>query len=388
MTTVAESCVGNSLPEAKVKVCIWMNHPSSYQTAFFDELSGHSGVELQVRYFEPVPDERRREGWRAPDSLPCYAKYVEESEPAAVIDGVDGAASYIHLIGEGFDWELVRELNRRQYRWYGWTEAPGIALLQIARGNLATFRALAPVHLLVKRIKNGRDRGLAHGAFVQGKLARMAAARIGYPSSRIYDLYYSPSAVPDSAPDSKVVDFARGRLVVLFVGALSRRKGVDILLSAFEGLDPKKVCLVVCGADKSAGRLIQTATSLTRTEAALFLGPQPPDRLPSVYSAANILVLPSRFDGWGAVLNEGASAGCALIGSTMCGGSWHLIEEGVNGFRVAAGSSLALRGAIEKYTETPGLAEEHGRASMHLFHREFSPAANVLRFLRVIASQD
>ena len=57
---------------------------------------------------------------------------------------------------------------------------------------------------------------------------------------------------------------------------------------------------------------------------------------------ADVLVLPSLFDGWGAVLNEGASAGKALISTTECGAAWHLIRHGDNGFRVQAGSEKAL----------------------------------------------
>ena len=48
-------------------------------------------------------------------------------------------------------------------------------------------------------------------------------------------------------------------------------------------------------------------------------------------AAADVLVLPSRFDGWGAVVNEALMVGTPVICSDRCGAS-DVIENGRNGY--------------------------------------------------------
>jgi glycosyltransferase involved in cell wall biosynthesis len=96
-----------------------------------------------------------------------------------------------------------------------------------------------------------------------------------------------------------------------------------------------------------------------------------------------VLVLPSRFDGWGVVLNEGASMGLALISTGHCGAAYHLIQPGENGIRVNAGSVESLAAAMAAYTRNPELAAKHGRESVRI-SREYSPERNAKRFVAAL----
>jgi glycosyltransferase involved in cell wall biosynthesis len=61
-------------------------------------------------------------------------------------------------------------------------------------------------------------------------------------------------------------------------------------------------------------------------------------------------VLPSRFDGWGAVVNEALMVGTPVICSNRCGAS-DVIENGRNGYVFEAGSARALRERLRQYCE-------------------------------------
>ena len=92
----------------------------------------------------------------------------------------------------------------------------------------------------------------------------------------------------------------------------------------------------------------------------------------TVMNCDKVFVLPSRFDGWGVVLNEAASMGLALIGSDRSDASYHLIRPGVNGFQVRAGNVESLRSAHLAYVRNPWFAEKHGEASLTIAE-DFTP---------------
>ena len=127
------------------------------------------------------------------------------------------------------------------------------------------------------------------------------------------------------------------------------------------------------------------ASRLGLTGSACFMGPVFSDEVSTVLKCAKVLVLPSRYDGWGVVLNEAASMGLALIGSDKAGATHHLIRPGINGFQVRAGSVNSLKSALIAYIHNPNLAETHGKASL-VVAKEFTPEMNVQRFTTAIES--
>ena len=52
-----------------------------------------------------------------------------------------------------------------------------------------------------------------------------------------------------------------------------------------------------------------------------FLGMQPQPKVPFIMNNADVLILPSLYDGWGAVVNEALQVGCFVICSDACGAS-------------------------------------------------------------------
>jgi glycosyltransferase involved in cell wall biosynthesis len=65
---------------------------------------------------------------------------------------------------------------------------------------------------------------------------------------------------------------------------------------------------------------------------------------------SNLLVLPSQFDGWGAVVNEALMRGTPVICSDMCGAK-DLIVSSLQGQVFKSGSVDSLYNAIDKHFE-------------------------------------
>lgn len=369
-----------------LKICIWMNIPSHHQSAFFQALEVRNDVDLKVIYLHGASHDRAAEGWRDSHEcqpFECIAEGVVPVE-SIVEQLLPDWTERIHLISSSFTSELIDLFCKKRISWCHWSEMPGVRLAELLGYRMSLFRMLNPLMLLCKRVEGRRIRKHALGAFGQGRLAGNAFRLMGIPDNKIADLYYVPAPLKPMAASEQIVKFAAGRKVFLSVGALCKRKGIDILLRAFARLKTKEWCVVLCGLDKLGGQYQALAEKLGIADHVLFLGAYPSARIAEVYIASDVFVLASRFDGWGAVLNEAASVGLPLIASDMCGAAWHVIENGKSGFRVKTGSVVDLEEKMRIYIEYQHLVKEHGGRSLDLFFQDFSPERNAERLAAAI----
>lgn len=113
-------------------------------------------------------------------------------------------------------------------------------------------------------------------------------------------------------------------LRVLFVGRLDRQKGIDVLFEAMRRLGDQAHAVVVGSAVVANG---QTAPPPDNVR---VLGWLARDELPAYYQAAQVLVVPSRWEGFGLVALEAMRAGRAVVASRV-GGLPEVVEDGVTG---------------------------------------------------------
>jgi len=110
------------------------------------------------------------------------------------------------------------------------------------------------------------------------------------------------------------------RPVVLHVGQFIERKGIGSLLEAAAALQKQgcefSLLLVGSGHDKLTIRQRAEALGLKNT---YFRPPQPPDKMPSVYRSADLLVFTTREDVWGLVANEAILSGIPVLCSKYAG---------------------------------------------------------------------
>ncbi len=147
---------------------------------------------------------------------------------------------------------------------------------------------------------------------------------------------------------------AEGPIRLLFAGALNPRKGVDLLLRALADprVRPASWELTVAGAGAQETELKQLAVSLGLESRVRFTGMVPLGDMDGYYRASDVLVLPSRFDGWGAVVNEAMEYGLAVLVSDSCGCAEMLVEHGTNGFVFPSGDLSVLSECLAKLVES------------------------------------
>ena len=367
------------------KVCFWLNVPSNHQTLFLEALNQDERVDLQVRYFDKPNEDRLKMGWRDEKSLHEYELYV---------DSVDGAIASlkdwkerIHIVigySYPFNRELIPLLIKNKVKWIHWSERYGVGLAKKLNYSVGLFKLLRPLFLLTKRPYGRVVDKYALGCFAQGDLARKDFVKMGIRNDKIEDLYYI--TVPLDANDQQVEllkDFSYEHKF-LYVGRLNKRKGIEDLLIAFSTLsDADNWGLVLVGNDEENGYYQKVSKKIGIEKRVLFAGGVNSDEVSSFFGASDVFVLPSRFDGWGAVVSEAASVGLPIIASDQTGASFHLVKNGKNGYIVGAGNTNELAVAMQNYVSDRELLVRHGNLSEELF-KDFSSEKNVDRFVVAI----
>lgn len=120
----------------------------------------------------------------------------------------------------------------------------------------------------------------------------------------------------------------------LYVGRLSIEKGLDTLLMAFAKVSEtnKRAILVIVGSGAQREELQEQARGLQLGASVQFSGSKSGADLFHEYSKASCLVLPSRSEPWGLVVNEALAHGCPVVVSSNCGCVPELVLEGKTGF--------------------------------------------------------
>lgn len=197
-------------------------------------------------------------------------------------------------------------------------------------------------------------------------------------------------------PSSAAVRAARaqhapaGTPLVLYFGRLEWEKGAHDLLAAL----PKVrrafpgARLVVAGQGRQAAALVEQSKKLRVRRSVDFVGHLPDRGLKALLAAADVVVLPSRYEPFGIVALEAAAAGAPLVASTA-GGLAELVVDGETGLSVTPGDVDEIATAIGQVLSDPTAATRRARAAKARLATEFNwqgiaeLTANVYRTARV-----
>lgn len=347
--------------------------PSNHQKYFFQELRDY-GLDVIVFYYERVSEDRLNLGWEQFIDLP-HGEYYVDADLSSIHKCHDWRQR-IHIVpgyGSRFTRKLTRLLCRERAAWFHWSEP--------SRNGLRWWLTY-PIKLYHGYLVNK----YARGAFANGDNAADDFARWGIKQDKIYYLPYSVPALHIADCKLGIEETVRDYdLVFLYIGSLSYGKATDVLIKAFSLLrnTGSSFCLLLVGFDKSNGEYARMAKAIDVDTNVFFLGPLQSSMIGNVIDLVDVVVQPSRYDGWGMTLNEAASMSKAIISTTAVGAARHLILNDVNGYVVAPNDSVALSIAMQKYIDTPELANVHGKKSLELFS-EFTPSANVKRLIKAL----
>ncbi len=169
------------------------------------------------------------------------------------------------------------------------------------------------------------------------------------------------------------IDLARP--YVIFVGRITRQKGVPVLLRAASHLVPEAQ-LVLCAGQADTAELEAEVTRLVNGLRATRSGvvwipemlPQP--EVIQLLSHAAVFACPSVYEPLGIVNLEAMACGTAVVGSRT-GGIPEVVADGETGLLVPPGEPAPLGAALNALIEDPDRAEAMGQAGRKRAVAEF-----------------
>jgi glycosyltransferase involved in cell wall biosynthesis len=236
-----------------------------------------------------------------------------------------GGVALVDQIDPGrVEYDLVRA---EAAKWPGWEETP------------------APVpDAYMDRL--AAEWGAATGVVVNSEWSADALASQGVPRSKLHvvPLAYEPPHVTVPTRDTT------GRpLVVLWLGSVILRKGIQYLIEAARLLTDRAVRFVVVGPVRISARAVATAPA-----SVAFRGRVTRDAAAREYLAADVFVLPTLSDGFAITQIEAMAHGLPVIATPNCGA---VVTHGMDGLIVPAGDAPALAAAVA------GLDDDRGRVA-------------------------
>jgi glycosyltransferase involved in cell wall biosynthesis len=155
--------------------------------------------------------------------------------------------------------------------------------------------------------------------------------------------------------------------LVVSVGRLTEQKGFDLLLDAAAELPETHFFLV--GEGPLARSLEAGINDRGLEERVRLLGRR--DDVSSLLAGANVLAMPSRFEGLPIVALEAMSLGLPVVGTRVCGLT-EAVVDGSTGRLVLQGDARALARALDEVLSSPALAAAWGEAGRRRQRERFS----------------
>lgn len=203
------------------------------------------------------------------------------------------------------------------------TRAPLIVLSEEIRTQYSSKFLIFMKRIILKRLLKAHKFFL----FELGSLqVRQSFQQLAQKQVDAYSYGYFSSVTPTrnkkNAAD-KPVKF-------IFAGQLIERKNIAMLLQAIqhsEALQNGKAILSIAGEGPMAN-LVKTNTFVR------YLGNMGKNELMQELQQSDVCILPSAYEGWGAIINEACAAGCALLVSKHVMAATVFLEQGKNGYIV------------------------------------------------------
>ena len=339
-------------------VLILSNIPAPYRTALFSYMqSGTPQYRYQVLYTSLTEADR---AWNVSEEE-LQDTYFLNSKVLQVKGGEVGgtATRYIHI-----PYGLTKMLNRLKpqviiggeynlsaVRALLWAKRHGVPYINMTDGTLRSEAYIGRVQKLTRKLIIGKaDAYLASGTRAKEKLLHWGA-----PAEKIAVAYLTV----DVTPFVKLSRQPREN-TILYVGRISREKGLDLLVEALAAMENKNARLRVVGndVDGQQAEIQDLADRLGVSSRIDWLGYREGEALLSEYAGASVLAVPSRSDCFGLILVEAGCAGLPVAASIYADGACDVVVPGKNGLMANPEKPEKFAAALDALLESPPVPQE------------------------------
>jgi glycosyltransferase involved in cell wall biosynthesis len=353
------------VPDRRYKVLAVAAHPVQYMAPIFRRMAAEPQLDLQVAYCSMRgaeaaldPDFQTRVKW----DVPLLDGYTWTEIP----NKGSGKESFFGLNNPGLG-KLIREGKFDAVLCFvGYVRASFWIARRAAKAASTAFLFGTDAHSLSPR--DGKTWKVwfkrAFWPFLFRQADQLIAPStgtvemmksLGIPAERINLTPYSVDNAWWKAESAKVNRAAvraqwgatSEQPVILFCAKLQPWKRPMDLLDAFADAALPEPLLIFAGGGPQRAELETAAANRGIRQRVKFLGFVNQTQLPALYSAADVMVLPSSYEPFAVVVNEAMCCGCPVIVSDQAGAARDLIAPVRPDFVFPVGNTQALAQALQ-----------------------------------------
>lgn len=317
-----------------MQIVFWQNMLSYHQSAYIRALSNKKNIRVMLIVQEDIPEWRKGMGWNVPDF--GNAKILIRPHNLEILGVLKQSEDVsVHIFSGIRAYPLVRN---------AFLQSLSTGALVGIISESADLRGLkGMVRLGLGKIEAFRFHNKIDFILAMGDSGIRWFKKCGFPKDKIYLFGYFVEKIELNKNNFKQYNKCiNNKFRLLFIGQLIKRKGIDILLQALSGLKESNWFLDIIGDGKERKNIENLSKILNLSKRAIFHGAKNNMETIELLKTADLFVLPSRFDGWGAVVNEALMCGTPVVCSNACGAA-DLIKDSFRGEIFKTGSTLDLR---------------------------------------------
>jgi glycosyltransferase involved in cell wall biosynthesis len=320
-----------------MRLIFWQSSLSQLNSAYIRALASRPGWGVTVIAERRMKPEREALGWVVPDFGHARLVIAAESPEALAVQQYPDDA--IHVVEGMRGFSMVRRVlpllsKRSAHVGVVFESGDASGFKGGLRRILYTWEALAH--------SSGIDFFLAMGSQGVGWYRKCM-----FPNSKLYRFGYVTAAV-DGRRSEPLQMGSTDKVTVGFLGSLIPRKGGDLLIRALAGLKDPDWRLIIMGDGGSRFDWERLADEARIADKVTFTGVLLNADAKQILGDLDLFVLPSRFDGWGAVVNEALMQGVPVVCSDRCGAR-DLLSDNWRGEAFEAGSMEGLREVLQTW---------------------------------------
>lgn len=337
-----------------------------------DAFCAYPDTEFHFIETEPMEAFRKDMGWQS-QQIPSYVLRTYETDEQMNLARELARESDIVMIGSAPE-SFIEERLLQNKLTFRYTERPmkeGIVKMFIPR--------------LAKKFYHLHYRNREKNIYL---LAASAYAASDYKILHSYPdkcLKFGYFPAVESCEEAFLMGQKTGRpMKILWTGRFLKLKRADLLIEAGRKLKEKEIPfqmeLVGNGEmEESLKALVKKYHLEDQISFHDFMSPQ---EVRLKMEQADIYVMTSNFlEGWGAVIYEGLSAGCAVVASHACGCAPWLVQPSVNGFLFQNGSAESLEEKLEFLLKNPEKTHQYGQNAYRMMQVLWNPAVAAKRLI-------
>jgi glycosyltransferase involved in cell wall biosynthesis len=391
------------MSERRFRVLAIASHPVQYASPIFRLMAQHPQLDFQVAYCSMRGAEAAHD--------PEFGRSVKWDVP--LLDGYkwthvpnhgSGSESFFGLRNPGL-WKFIRQGHfdavlcytgyLRATFWIAYLAAKSAGAVFLFGTDAITLssRRDREWKRLVKRMAWPLLFRLADQVIVPSSGTRDLILSLGISRDRITltpyvvdnDWWTAQSAAVDREAVRASWGAKPAEMVVLFCAKLQPWKRPFDLLRAFAKANLENSLLIFAGEGPLRPQLESEAVALRVDSRTRFLGFVNQSQLPAVYTAADIMVLPSEYEPFAVVVNEAMCCGCPVIASDRVGAAQDLIAPVWPESIFRCGDIDALAAHLSRIVDDRALLQQVRQLALaHV--QTWSPARNVAAAVDAIDS--